>query len=102
MIKIVKLITGDEVVANVSKDKGVFTLKNPTRIMVTQEGVAMMPLCPFTDEDNIKIKESHVLYELEAEIEVKNAYNSKFGSGIVTASANDMRVMDADSGFTLE
>lgn len=96
MIKFVKLITNDDLIADVEenskKDKQGeyvpgFYLKNAVRIVFTPQGVGMVPYSPFTlDSQAIFISENNVLYTSELEEEIKNAYNSKFGSGIIVAS----------------
>ena len=87
MIKVMKLTTGEEVVSEVELEKDVYKMKQPIRLLLSPEGgVAMMPFAPFVSGDIVEVHKSHVLYEGEPEQELKNAYNSKFGNGIVTAT----------------
>lgn len=85
-VKIVKLITGEEIVAEVSKtsDSNV-VLKNPQKFMLTAEGLASMPLMPLSKDKEYTIFLNHVLFTAEPEDDIKNAYNSQYGSGIVVA-----------------
>lgn len=90
MIKLVRLVTGEEVIGDcreenlTSKD---ISLKNPVRIFVTQQGLAMAPYAPFIKGDTIYIKETNVIYTSEADDDLANEYRSKFGSGIIAAPA---------------
>lgn len=56
MIKVVKLITGEDVVADIEyADEGRnIVLKKPQRFMVTAEGVGSIPFVPFSMMKNIQ------------------------------------------------
>lgn len=90
MIKLLKLVTQEDVIADVLDENEVtYELKNPARIVLTQQGVAMIPLAPFSKQGkSISVNVQHVVYEGEPEQELYNAYNERFGSGIVVAPAN--------------
>lgn len=83
MIKLIKLITGEEIIANVTEQQDALELKTPVRVVFTQEGVGMVPYTLLAKSDVISIKQQHVIYEAEPDVEALNAYNSQFGSGIV-------------------
>lgn len=87
MIQYVQLITGDEVIADITTDNDYFYLKHPVKIGLTREGLAMMPFSPFIKNNEIRIPTKHILFHAEVEDEIRNAYNSRFGSGIVVAGA---------------
>ncbi len=96
-IRFIKLITGEDVVTAVSEETDdTLTLKNPTKIIATPEGVGMGPIHPFLKTKEVKIRKDHVVYMGETEREVQNAYNSQFGSGIVTAPANALNLVGID------
>lgn len=85
MIRILKLVTGDDVIADVEKKENELILKNPQAILATPEGIGLMPLMPFSNEKEYAINLKNIIFDLEPEEELKNSYNSKFGSGIVIA-----------------
>lgn len=85
MIKIIKLVTGEELVAEVSESATGVVLKNPQKFMLTAEGLASMPLIPLSKDKEYTISVSHILLTAEPEDDIKNAYNSQYGSGIVVA-----------------
>ena len=92
MIQITRLISGEEIVADITQKEGKFVFKNPVRIMMTREGLGMGPISPFakmeqTKENIIEIREEHVVWATEVDEELANAYNAQFGNGIVVASA---------------
>lgn len=84
MIKIVKLISGEEIVADVVENEKFLTLKNPQKFMLTGEGLASMPLLPLSKDKEYKVSIDHVLLIAEPEDDISNSYNSQFG-GIVVA-----------------
>ena len=91
-IKGLKLITGEDVVAEVGVYGGeMTTLKNPVMIVV-QPGVgggaqlSFAPFPPFSKESKTKevpLRNEHVVYTYEVQQEILNGYNSLFGSGLV-------------------
>ncbi len=92
MIRIVRLITEEDVIADISiEESGDIVVKNAqdaAKVFLTPQGMGLMPFCPCAKENtSIKLKKEHVMFVVEADDEVYNAYNSKFGSGIVLASS---------------
>ena len=87
MNKIVKLITGEDVVSDVeiSEDGKSLTMKQPQRLVMSQEGLASIPLMPFSEDKKYTISMEHVMLFAEPDQDIKNGYNSQFGSGIVLA-----------------
>ena len=89
MVKIVKIITGEEVVCEYKdNDNGTATVKNAARFVATHEGVGMMPLSPFSKDKEFTIKNEHVIFIGDVEDEIFNSWNSQYGSGLVLASGN--------------
>ena len=84
MLKLVKLITGEEVIADQIKNGNEVTLKNPVRIIMTPDGSAgMMPLLALSKNDQISVLSTNIMYTVEPDDELVNVYNARFGSGIV-------------------
>lgn len=83
-----KIITGEDFIAEsrFDSEKQKWILKNAVRLVLHQQGVAMMPLSPFIKEEAIEIKKEHIIFVAEVEDEIKNGYNEKFGTGIVLAN----------------
>jgi hypothetical protein len=93
-IKFLKLVTGEDVLSEVSFEEPVYILKNPVRIMPTRDGgIGMGPLNPFAKGEKIQISQKDVIFEDEPDDEIRNAYNAQFGSGIVTAPASALNIV---------
>ncbi len=86
-VKVVKLVTGDEIVCDYTDNGETVNLKNPARFVVTQQGVGMMPFSPFSSSTEFTVKSDHVLCVGDVEEEIYNGWSSQFGSGIVLAGA---------------
>lgn len=93
-IKCVRLVTGEDVIADVSTNiADTITLENPVQVgMVhsrSSSGEPNFGFSPFplvSNDKKIDIKESCVMFICEPAEEFKNQYNAIFGSGIVTPS----------------
>ena len=85
-IKVVKLVTGEEVLTELSL--GVDTkviMKNPTRIVVMpnkmdpqQPNVGLAPWAQFSDDKEITIDKSHIIAIMEPLKEFKTQYQAAF------------------------
>jgi len=92
-VKYVKLVTGENLVAQVSKNDDIYTFKQGMIVAVTPDGqLGMMPLSTLGQNNEVKIRESHVVFVDEPDDEIKNIYNVKFGTGIVTPSASGIQL----------
>jgi hypothetical protein len=85
MIKLVKLITGEEVICDITVEETHALLKKPYKFMMTAEGLGSIPLIPFSKDEIYKISLNHIMIISEPEDDFLNAYNSQHGSGIVVA-----------------
>jgi hypothetical protein len=92
VIKVFKLISGEELISKVSNIGGGYALDNPATIMI-QQGVKGMSvgLAPYMvyAKGNVHLHLTAIASEAEADEELASQYNRIFGSGIevVLASA---------------
>lgn len=92
-IEYLKLSTGEDVIAQLSATAGdIVEVKNAMVFGISREGVGMMPYAPFAKDQKITLHRSHIVAHGEPDDEIKNVYNSKFGSGIVVASAGGIQI----------
>ena len=84
MTKILKISTGEEIIAGVENDaNGNYVLTKPHAIIMSREGLGMMPFGILAKDSKITIFKSHVVYDAVADDDLANEYNMKFGMGIV-------------------
>ena len=86
-IKLLKLVSGEDVIAEVETLQTEYRLKNPMKIIISPMGVGMMGFLDCVQQKSVCIKYEHVMFEAVPEQELYNAYNEKFGSGIVIPKA---------------
>tara|TARA_Y100000004_G_scaffold183782_1_gene232009 strand:- start:231 stop:542 length:312 start_codon:yes stop_codon:yes gene_type:complete len=84
-IKIVRLTTGEELVAKVTDNGDDITLKNPTILIPAgKDQLAFGQWLPYAEiSDGITINKKYIVFITDPVAELMNQYNSSFGSGIV-------------------
>ena len=71
-VQIVRLTTGEEVVAKVVYDKGFYTLTDAILLVPAGEGkIGMVPFVPYAKRQPVTIGESHVMFVIEPADELK-------------------------------
>lgn len=94
-IKLIRLVTGEELIAEVVLDTGLkLTIKNPIRIVVMpgktnpqQPTIGFAPWMEFAEDKEFVLDNSHVLVIMTPIKEFIQQYNSTF-SGIVVPQSN--------------
>lgn len=94
-IKMIKLITQEEILAEVTNETPTFVqLKNPMILMVVGEGqLGLVPWPPLADKDEIMINVSSISYSYLPKEELLNHYRQRTGS-IVTAGPGVLNQLD--------
>lgn len=91
-VKILKLISGEEIVSEIETTADSYTLKNAVTIVYQKTdkglGSGLAPYMPFATGDVDLLKHS-VAAIAEPSQDMLNEYNRIFGAGIVVAPAND-------------
>lgn len=89
-IRIIKLVTGEELLGDVTDQGLVYSIKNavivalvPSRANPQQPSVGLAPWMPYAENDPVVIPKQHVVYDAKPVKEMVNNYNSIFG-GIIT------------------
>jgi len=80
MIKIVRLTTGEDLIADVEKKENHLLLKQPHRLLLTKEGLGSMPICPFSKNTEYEIPLQHILFEAEPENQIRDSYAEQVGA----------------------
>lgn len=93
MIKIVKLISGEEVIGEVTETNDSITIKKPCVLQIVpsrtnpeQPAMGLFPYASYVDNHTITLKEQNVVWKEDPVKELYNQYNSIFGNGLVVAS----------------
>ena len=90
---VIRLMNGEEIVADASRSEisGV-VLKNPAALVVQagrdgRPSVGLADYLMFSEKKEITISDEHILFSYEPNTDIKNAYSTSFGSGIVLAKS---------------
>ena len=97
-IIVIRLITSEEIIAEVRPEKnanamfGKLKLINPAAIITRQDpgGQPKMGLAdcvPMADAKEVLINENVILFTYKPVVELINAYNKAFGSGLIVSGA---------------
>ena len=94
-VKVIKLVSGEDVIADIEKDQHGYMLNNPAQIMVQQTqdgrvGAAFAPFAPYAKDGKVRIFSDGVIGEMELDVKLINEYNRIFGSGIMIAGADEI------------
>ena len=94
-IKVIKLITGEEVIGDLEIDDQLITISRPCALMLIaskstpdQHSMALVPYAGYTKDQTIVVKESAIIWSADLEDDVYSQYNRLFGSGIQIVSTN--------------
>jgi len=89
MIKVIKLVTGEEVIGDLEIDDGLITIEKPCALMLIasksspdNHSMALVPYAGYAKDHTIVVKENAIIWSAELQDDVYNQYNSLFGSGI--------------------
>lgn len=90
MILVLKIITGEEVVADSTETETTYKLKKPAYIQFVpsrsnpeQPMLALAPYAVYVEDYELEIPKSSVIWTAKPVKELYNQYNNIFGSGIV-------------------
>lgn len=93
MIKILKLITGEELIGDITLSDA-YHIKQPCVLQLVpsrsdpaQVSMVIIPYAGYTKDHSISVEKRFVVWCEEPMQEVYNQYNSAFGSGIVVAKS---------------
>ena len=81
-IKIVKMITSEELIGDWNEATKIIT--NPVvMVPVSKDQIGFTPWIPYAKEEDIRLKEEHILSVLTPDAKLANEWNRVYGSGLV-------------------
>lgn len=93
MVNIIKLITGEEIIGDVKVTNDVVVISKPCVLQMVpsrqnpdQPMMGLFPYGVYTENHEITVKQSNVIWMEKPVKELYNQYNSAFGSGIQLAT----------------
>jgi hypothetical protein len=94
-IKVLKLVTGEEVMGDIDVANASLAVTNAVNIIAQPDPsgkmrVGMAPFAAFTADKVVHIYPHAIIADYEPALDILNEYNRVFGSGIQIATAADM------------
>lgn len=93
MIKIVKLISGEEIIGEILENEEVTTVKKPCVLQIIpsrtnpeQPAMGLFPYASYVKDHTISLKNKDIIWKEDPVKELYNQYNSVFGNGLVVSS----------------
>ena len=81
-IKIVRLISGEELIGGWNKETK--TITNPVvMIPIAKAQLGFQPWIPYAEEEEVPLKEQHIVVVLTPDNKLQNEYNKIYGSGLI-------------------
>ena len=88
-LRILKLLTGEEIVGNITERIGDFiSIENPCVLGIAmgpngKASLQMQPMLIFSEQKKVDILRANIIYDVTVAPEIENKYNEIYGSGIV-------------------
>ena len=81
-IKVLRLVTAEELIGDWNQEKSSIT--NPVvMVPVSKDKIGFQPWITLSDDDEIFIKDQHIMAIVTPDIKLQNEYNRVFGSGLI-------------------
>ena len=89
-IKILKLTSTEDIIGDYKEKDGKCFMNKPAKLAMfpTEDGgmgMALIPWIPFSNDEAVEIKKDCImLNSMEPSHEIRNEYNKRYGSGVIT------------------
>ena len=81
-VKIVRIISGEELIGDWNRETN--TITNPViMVPVAKDQLGFSPWIPYVDEEEVSLKEQHIVTILTPDTKLQNEYNKIYGSGLI-------------------
>lgn len=99
-VKIVRLMSGEEIIANVTETKTTVTLKDPSVLIPSPEGKLLLAKwLPYANiEDGVELGKTHVVFMIDAQKELEEHFTNIIVNNLVIPGK---KVIDPTSNLKL-
>jgi len=81
-IKVVRLISGEELIGDWNDETN--TITGPVvMVPIGKDQLGFQPWIPYAEEEEVPLKEQHIMTVLTPDNKLQNEYNRVYGSGII-------------------
>ena len=88
-IKVLRMVTAEELIGDWNQEKSVIT--NPVvMVPVSKDKIGFQPWITLSDDDEIVLKDQHIMAVVTPDIKLQNEYNRVFGSGLIVPETENI------------
>ena len=88
-IKVLRLVTAEELIGDWNQEKSSIT--NPVvMVPVSKDKIGFQPWITLSDDDEIFLKDQHIMAIVTPDIKLQNEYNRVFGSGLIVPETENI------------
>ena len=81
-IKVLRLVTAEELIGEWNEEKS--SILNPVvMVPVSKDKIGFQPWITLSEEEEIFLKDQHIMAIVTPDIKLQNEYNRVFGSGLI-------------------
>ena len=86
-VKIIRLVSNEELIGDWNEKTK--TVTNPVvMIPVAKDQLGFQPWIPYAEEEEVPLKEEHIVVVLTPDKKLQNEYNRVYGSGLIVPEEN--------------
>ena len=86
-VKIIRLVSTEELIGDWNEETK--TVTNPVvMIPVAKDQLGFQPWIPYADEEEVPLKEEHIVVILTPDKKLQNEYSRVYGSGLIVPEEN--------------
>ena len=94
-IKLIRLTSGEEVLANVVNQSGLtLTVTDPVLLIPDKGKIGFMPYMSYCEIDHMVIKKDHIMFNLEPTEDLKGQYKKMVqGESVIQLNENNRKIL---------
>jgi len=94
-IKLIRLTSGEEVLANVVNQSGLtLTVTDPVLLIPDKGKIGFMPYMSYCEIDSLIIKRDHIMFNLEPTEDLKGQYKKMVqGENVIQLNENNRKIL---------
>ena len=88
-IKVLRLVTAEELIGDWNEEK--CSITNPVvMVPVSKDKIGFQPWITLSEEEEISLKDQHIMAIVTPDIKLQNEYNRVFGSGLIMPDESEI------------
>jgi hypothetical protein len=81
-IKVVRLVSGEELIGDWDSIRTI--INNPVvMVPIAKDQLGFQPWIPYSKDEDVQLKEQHIMTVLTPDKKLQNEYNKVYGSGLI-------------------